>query len=893
VQLDWLKWTYGMTNLYEELELINESDVEQKFLYKLLTTPEPNGLGLDDKDFVTKPNLKKLKIEKGPKGKLYYPDYAIIIDGVPIGIIEAKAPNKLGDAFTEARQYATEINASYPNKINPCELIIISDGISIHVGEWDCDEPTLTLGIENLNPTDELFYNLLACVSKRSLQKKARSSLANIKKSTKYYKPKHMLGGKSVVQETAGENSFGANISIEYKHLFNPVTSSDRKDIVENAYVASKRKQSHVSPIERIVRSAIPGRTSVGIPLSDTEQPSEIISKLEDHSKLINEVCLLVGSVGSGKSTFTDYLKYKGLPENIRKSTEWININLNNAPLNRGMIYEWIIELSIKGIKKNLGSIDFDCIDTILEVYKEPLSKVKKGRAALYPEGSDRYLDIISAELEKLQGDREVTLKELINYLKDKHKRTLIIVLDNCDKGNKDDQLLMFEVATWLRKEFYCVIFLPLRDTTYDLYKGSPPLDTVIKDLVFRIDPPLLETVIYSRLSYLSRELDIRTKKFEYLLPNGMLVDCSNKEIDSYMRSVVSSLFKDKFYKRVLVGLAGRNIRKGLEIVLDFCKSGHIPEDEILKVRQSEGDYSIPSHLVSKIIFKGNRKYYDDSDSIVKNLFHSYQDDDLPDPFVRISIMGLLNDMQRESGPNGIKGFHKTIDIIHRLQQDGHTEIRLFEEIRILMESGCIYSESQNKVAHLEDLIAISPSGIIHLELLKNINYLSFVAEDTLFRENQVAASIKDNMIGSGRFRLDSRQSAISSAKLLVDYLKDYSENYYLGRARLLEDSNTSGAAGFQSASDYVDNIASNDYKYNEMERLDSLYPAGSCHEAQVVSIQDYGMFFDFGTMGSGLILKSKMSAKKYHSIEEGDWENIKVVSYSIKHSRFELTFSE
>lgn len=880
-----------MSSLFSELELYNESDVEQKFIYKLLTNPEPNGFGLEDSDFLTKPHIKRIKLEKGPNSKIYYPDYAIVINGVPVAILEAKAPNALGESFTEARQYATEINASYPSNINPCELIISTDGIDILVGNWDCDQPKLSLNNEDLVPTNEKFNQLIQLLSKNSLTAKISNTLSKIKKTSKYYKPKFMLGGRSVISEIVGENSFGANISIEYKHLFNPDSSNDRKEIVENAYIASKRRLSHVTPIERIVRTAIPGSSLAHISIEDTKKPTEIIKQLENHDRLVNEICLLVGSVGSGKSTFTDFLKFKALPNELKSATEWLNVNLNNAPLNREMIYDWVVNTAIEKIKLNHPKIDFDSIETIKDIYQDPLKKVKKGRAALYPEDSTAYIDIISNEIYRLQNDNTATLKELIKFIRREYNSTLIIVLDNCDKGNKDDQLLMFEVSTWLKKEFSCVIFLPLRDSTYDLYRSFPPLDTVIKDLVFRIDPPLLEDVLYERLKYLSRELKKTKKGSEYFYSGGLKVEIKHNEIETYLRTIVSSLFKDKFNKRLLVGLAGRNIRKGLEIVLDFCKSGHIPETEILKIRQSEGEHSIPSHLVSKIILKGNRKYYEDSDSNLKNLFYSSQDDDLPDPFVRISILSYLQELSRVNGPNGSKGFHKTFSVLHDLQLSGHSSNRLFDEINNLIKSGCIFSESQSNSVNTEDLISISASGLIHLELLKNINYLSTVSEDTLFRENQVAQAIKENIIGNGPFPINSKQTAISNAKNLIEYMVSYHKSHYLGQVRLLKGEAKSPIETIlEDISSWINNIANNDNKFSDLEDLKTLYIEGSEHQAQIVSIQHYGAFLEFGMNGTGLVHKSKLTNQEFQELEVGEWKTVKVDRFNQQHKKFDLS---
>ena len=75
-------------------QIITESDVEQKFIYSLLTNPSPLGLGYLDSDIRTKNDIRKILIDKGSKSKLYFPDYAIIINGLPLIIVEAKSPEE-------------------------------------------------------------------------------------------------------------------------------------------------------------------------------------------------------------------------------------------------------------------------------------------------------------------------------------------------------------------------------------------------------------------------------------------------------------------------------------------------------------------------------------------------------------------------------------------------------------------------------------------------------------------------------------------------------------------------------------------------------------------------------------------------------------------------------
>ncbi|MFA0945242.1 MULTISPECIES: type I restriction endonuclease [Pseudomonas syringae group] len=884
-----------MENIYQGLGLNTESDVEQKLLYPLMNNPSPMGLGYAPIDIRTKADIRKIKIDKGNKGKLYFPDYALIINGLPFIIVEAKTPGEdLNEAFREARLYATEINASYPRNTNPCEIIIASDGIKLIAGFWDKDDPEVTLTTEDINPLNPLFTDLYELCSKKNATKRTDAILKSIKSSATYFKPIQMLGGKAVENETVGENSFGANVSIEYKYLFNPETLEDRASVAENAYVTSSRKDSHIAPINKIIRAALPV-IAQGRLVKDTATAKEILDQVSNIPRIRNEICLLIGSVGSGKSTFTDYMRLQALPKHLVESTIWINVNLNKAPLSRDEIYTWVVDQCIQLLKATASKLDFDSIEMLKRIYSVELGRVERGRASLYPKDSEKYIDAIYKEIERLQNSPHDTLNGIINYLCTGGEKLLIIVLDNCDKRNRDDQLLMFEVASWLKQQFPCMIFLPLRDTTYDQFRNEPPLDTVIKDLVFRIDPPLLERVIYERLNYALRVINNQQSKFVYSLPNNMQVECSRNEVATYIQAMISSLFQDAFFKRIITGLAGRNIRKGLEILLDFCKSGHIGEDELLKARQTLGDYKLPYHLIAKILLKSKRKYYSDSESHIKNVFSSDDTDALPNPFIRLAILTWLRSMSREYGPNRTKGFHKLSTLVKSMQSAGHSEERTRTETTLLIDAGCILCEAQTHVVSDEDLISIAPAGLIHLDLVRNIDYLSTISEDVFFRENQPARKIADNLIGKGPFKINSRQTAIDNSATLVRYLSSYHQKFFVGPAKVLTDDSHDEFLEINILLEYVTRTSENDEAYSKLHKLEAEYPEGLEVEAQIVSVQNYGVFVEFGLEGRGLVRKpshSHILSKVFNNFETGDWISVRVGKYSGQHNGFTLTLT-
>ena len=100
----------------------------------------------------------------------------------------------------------------------------------------------------------------------------------------------------------------------------------------------------------------------------------------------------------------------------------------------------------------------------------------------------------------------------MARFLAGERGRLLIIVFDNCDKRERDEQLQAFQMARWLQQQIRCLVVLPLRDVTYEAYRDQPPLDTMIKDLVFQIEPPPFTRILRKRLSIVLDELAVQSK---------------------------------------------------------------------------------------------------------------------------------------------------------------------------------------------------------------------------------------------------------------------------------------------------------------------------------------------------------------------------------------------
>lgn len=872
-------------------KLITEGDVETKVILPLLTNEEPIGLGFHNHDIQSKRSLKKLLIDKGDKAQRYYPDFVVSINGLPLIVVEAKKPEEnLEEAFRQASLYAAELNRAFPIDENPCQLIIAINGLNLIAGSWETAKPLFNIPIDSWLVTDRDFSLFTSTFCKTELVPKSENVRKALRTEVMYKNPLYLLGGKYVQDQTVS-NEFGETISINYQHLFNPNEESEREDIVKNAYVKVTKHQSHVDPIDKLIRKKIRPAVQESKEIFDNTKPKELIEKLESAQRFNNQVILLIGSVGSGKSTFSTYLKEVALDDDVNKKLSWVRLNLNDAPVSADEIYTWLKNNIIDQLKGQYRDIDYDELRFIEKLYFRNILALKKGVLQLLKEGSKKYNSLLADKILEFQGDLDLTLESYVHELVYARGKNLIVILDNCDKRNLEEQLLMFEVANWVKDHIKAIVFLPLRDTTFDHFRNEKPLDTVIKDLIFRIDPPSLEKVIYERIKYANRISSTNTSLNYYHLPNGWRVQNPSRDELYYLKSILSSLFQNRFFKKLITGLAGRDVRKGIEIFLDFCKSGHISEKDIFKMKQTKGEYILPNHIISRVFMRGNRIYYSDSESRIKNLFHSDPSDNLPDPFIRIAILEWLHTHRRKPGPSGILGFHRAGDLLQSMSKNGHEFNRVKKELLFLLQNFMIISESQETTRiEMEDLVSINPPGVIHFDLLNYVDYLATVAENVWYNSASIAEKIQKNIGGSGDYSHLSIENSIAHAEFLLKYMNEYFNHNFGFHGSFLADDSFNNPIDFNKTNSSIES-----FKKKMLGSSHSELAVGSIHKGRIVNIQEYGIFCEIiGTEKSGLIHVSSGLRDNFDELYDlGNIVDIEIIVYKADHNKYNLRLLE
>ena len=840
-------------------ELENESDVEQKLVFPFLAGEQPFGLGIPTNAIHTKKNIRRFAIGKGADRKIYFPDYLIVLGGFPLVAIEAKAPGEdLEEAFREVRLYAAELNAVFGPGLNPLMKVAATDGTRLVAGVSDHALPQIEIELSEFGPYSEKVSRLQSLIGQSVLEKDF-ARLSKMVKPDKLWKPRRLLGGVSIQQEEIGHNSFGATISAEFAHIFNPRSTEDRTRVAREGYIPSRRRERYVDPIDRVIRAARPPSEVNARAIQDTGAPSEIIGTLKSLRPLEHQVLLIVGSVGAGKSTFIDHLQYAALPREILDTTVWVRVNMNDAPISAGEIYNWLRKEIISGCRSAYPSIDFHDLHSLEALFSVEVNQFKKGVGQLYQGNQQTYNEKLAEHITKLQADLHQTAIAYCRYCSTERGKLLILVLDNCDKRTRDQQLLMFQAAQWVQKEFRTLVILPLREETYDNHRDQPPLDTALKDLVFRIEPPLFHNVLVSRVQMALDEIRKSGERtFRYDLPNGFHVEYPASDKAYYLTSIIRAVFDyDRHIRRIIIGLSGRNIRRALEMFLEFCTSGHIKEDHIFRIRQSEGQYVLPLFLVIRVLLRMNRRFYDSDYSYVKNLLAIDAKDVRPNYFSRLMILRWLFRKFSHQGPAGLKGYFAIKDLIAELSTYGIEEGIARREIEYLVKAQCVLSEDFRVEGLTDsDLVRLAPAGFVQLELLNSVDYIAAVAEDTWFESESTARRVAERIKN-----LEDHyhpNTAIANARDVLDFMKVVRDR----------DGNSSKAILERSDYDDLTDLSDSETSVARLERsltppvwvdVVTRYPIGTEVIGTVVNVKSFGVFVELEPGVTGLIHVSRL----------------------------------
>jgi hypothetical protein len=494
------------------------------------------------------------------------------------------------------------------------------------------------------------------------------------------------------------------NDDAKLKYCFVQTDARTKYDSSLEIYLADK-KPTVVLPAKRIKKDRTEDelKKTIGVIEANSHQP----------------VTLLIGGVGSGKSTYLSHFQ-KIHAKNLlqEKKCFWVYIDFeklgNEDP--KKFIYSCLRDFSLE--PNEYVKTDYE--NLIEPAYRQELENLARGPFSLTAKNKDKFDDKAQEIIEKDYNDLYPYVEKIYGYIS--KTNLCIIVLDNIDLYENDKlEISVLSEGIALSKKINSNIFISIRDTTFVKHKNDS-IFNAYELRKFWIDPPPLREVLSKRLKFAGEIL--KDKRAEITLANGFKLQVQDLSI--FFDIVHTSLLQE-VPARFIECIADGNTRKGIALVTNFLLSGHIQVEKQIENYILKSTYNyIPFHEVFKGCVLGLWKYYIEEKAEIINILSSgLNSKNLQ--FLRAYVLKYLK--YRANDKNTLETNISLI--IETFSEIGANENHILKVVNDLLSNKLIGTNGEREIT-TSSTIHINLSGAYYYDfLIKKFEYVESVIFDT------------------------------------------------------------------------------------------------------------------------------------------------------------------
>lgn len=489
--------------------------------------------------------------------------------------------------------------------------------------------------------------------------------------------------------------------------------------------------------------------------------------KIDSHTSLPprGEVILLLGRVGSGKTTFVNHFLRIDLKDTFEHH---FLIPLDFRLKEKGQeVRRFFYDTLRQLLSKN--ELFLSLTEKYLcKVYAPEIKSLSVGPLANLQKTNRKYFEEkISDFLVDRYSDVEDYMTRTLRYLADKCAVRCVIVLDNVDQLDSALQQEIFTFAHSVVGKAHALAILTMWEETYLRSKRGGAL-SAYQTMAHTIPPTSVVDIIERRLQYILEKLTNGGPACA-LLPDESLIN----DVRGFLVLVRQSLLHNR--KRVryfLESIAMGNLRTAMEVFSIFLTSGHTDADKMLSAYAYDQSYDIPLHEFIKSIGLGDSRYYHSNSSAVLNLY-SVSDESRPSHFTKLRLLEYLFFHRTRSSFAFGPGFVPTPVICDEFRKIGTSEIDIYESLKTLGSLALVENDEYD-FKRITAAFRVTPAGRYYMRFLAGrFSYLDLVLQDTPISDEPTFKVIKD-LIGSKD--MESRFARVSA---FLHYLATEEEREY------------------------------------------------------------------------------------------------------------------
>lgn len=564
-------------------------------------------------------------------------------------------------------------------------------------------------------------------------------------------------------------NYAGILKTLSLKYL-GPIPESD-KEFMDSCYVTNKGLHDNLQKdVQGFLHDSLtPYFKNLGFrDFSDDKNGGAFGYKITEIIKRekLNNVMILFGGRGAGKSTFIKRFLYHTQPIEIKMYSQVGLVTLLHSAQTKEQLSDEIWDKLLESIDVN--NIRNGSKDEILDLLSSEFEVFKKQILADLNENDNEYHKLVREFILTKLNDIKLICEKISLRWKDKNK-ALVIFIDNMDQLPPELQDVCFLTASEISDKLSCLVIVSMREERYAEASSRGVLDAY-QSPGFHLSSPVITEVIIKRIDYILEKITY-TEDIDSAF--GIRDTKELNTLIAFLNICRSQLIRKSSPLSYFLRYATHgDVRQALEFFKGFLTSGYTNINEM----SPYPDWVFQVHQVVKPMMIPNRFFYDEKSSKIPNLYQLRNDTD-SSHFTGLRIMNYLHN---KIGDKSSNGFVDIKYIIHFFDVNYDSKEDCIAHLNLYLEKGLV--EANNRLEKFsEDVNQIKITALgnyIYEYLAFNFAYIDLISLDCgIFNEvinnSFVKSAGKELQFYYERDFMSRINLRISRVRQFIEYLEE------------------------------------------------------------------------------------------------------------------------